>query len=131
MAFTPFPVHFAVHSASGPLFVITSYSIHYTKLYDIHTTVLLHEVIEWLRPQPGGRYMDGTLGMGGHSLALMQAAGGKAELLGLDRDEVALSHARRRLEEFADGVHLYHLPFSRFEDALDDLGWDAIRNNFV
>lgn len=92
----------------------------------IHTTVLLHEVIEWLRPQPGGRYMDGTLGMGGHSLALMQAAGGKAELLGLDRDEVALSHAKRRLEEFADGVHLYHLPFSRFEDALDDLGWDEI-----
>jgi 16S rRNA (cytosine1402-N4)-methyltransferase len=70
--------------------------------------------------------MDGTLGMGGHSQALMQAADGKAELLGLDRDEVALGHAMRRLEEFGDNVNLYHLPFSRFEDALDDLGWDEI-----
>jgi len=70
--------------------------------------------------------MDGTLGMGGHSQALMQAADGKAELLGLDRDDVALGHAMRRLEEFGDNVNLYHLPFSRFEDALDDLGWDEI-----
>ena len=92
----------------------------------IHTTVLLHEVVEWLRPKPGGRYMDGTLGMGGHSLALMQAADGKAELLGLDRDQTALEHARRRLEEFADRTHLFHLPFSQFEEALDELGWDEI-----
>ena len=92
----------------------------------IHATVLLHEVIEWLRPEPGGRYMDGTLGMGGHSLALMRAAGDRAELCGLDRDEDALGHARRRLEEFADRVHLFHLPFSRFEDALDELGWENV-----
>ncbi|CCH48827.1 16S rRNA (cytosine(1402)-N(4))-methyltransferase RsmH [Pseudodesulfovibrio piezophilus] len=92
----------------------------------IHTTVLLHEVIEWLKPTPGGRYMDGTLGMGGHSLALMQAADGKAELLGLDRDQTALGHATARLEEFADRTHLFHLPFSRFEEALDELGWEGI-----
>ena len=92
----------------------------------IHTTVLLQEVIDWLRPKQGGRYLDGTLGMGGHSLALMQAAGGKAELAGLDRDQEALGHARRRLEEFADRVHLFHLPFSRFEEALDELGWQEV-----
>ncbi|WP_242012416.1 16S rRNA (cytosine(1402)-N(4))-methyltransferase RsmH [Pseudodesulfovibrio cashew] len=93
---------------------------------DLHTTVLLQEVIEWLRPAPGGRYLDGTLGMGGHSLALMRAAGEKAELCGLDRDKVALGHAGRRLEEFGDRAHLFHLPFSRFEEALDELGWDEI-----
>lgn len=92
----------------------------------IHTTVLLHEVVEWLRPKPGGRYMDGTLGMGGHSQAILQAADGQAELLGLDRDTTALEHARRRLEEFAGRVNLFHLPFSRFEEALDELGWDEI-----
>ncbi|MGL1861280.1 MAG: 16S rRNA (cytosine(1402)-N(4))-methyltransferase RsmH [Pseudodesulfovibrio sp.] len=91
-----------------------------------HTTVLLQEVVEWLRPKPGGRYMDGTLGMGGHSLALMEAAGDKAELLGLDRDQEALTLATQRLEGLGDRAHLYHLPFSRFEDALDDLGWDTI-----
>lgn len=91
-----------------------------------HTTVLLHEVIEWLRPQPGGRYMDGTLGMGGHSLALMEAAGDGAELCGLDRDEEALALAEKRLEGLGDRAHLFHLPFSRFEEALDELGWDEI-----
>ncbi len=92
----------------------------------LHTTVLLHEVIEWLRPKPGGRYMDGTLGMGGHSLALLEAAGDKAELCGLDQDQTALKLAGKRLEAFGDRAHLFHMPFSQFEDALDELGWDTI-----
>ena len=91
-----------------------------------HTTVLLHEVVEWLQPRPGGRYLDGTLGMGGHSLALLQAAGDKAELLGLDRDQEALTLARQRLVDFTDQVHLFHLPFSRFEEALDEIGWESV-----
>lgn len=91
-----------------------------------HITVLLQEIVDWLRPQPGGRYLDGTLGMGGHSLAIMQAGGDTARLAGLDRDGVALDNARRRLEEYADSVHLFHLPFSRFEEALDELGWDTV-----
>ena len=92
----------------------------------VHTTVLLQEVIDWLRPRPGGRYMDGTLGMGGHSLALIRAAGEGAELAGLDRDEEALRLARVRLEEFGERVHLFHLPFSRFGEALDELGWEQL-----
>ncbi len=70
--------------------------------------------------------MDGTLGMGGHSLALMKTAGEKAELLGLDRDEKALALARKRLVDFKDRVHLFHAPFSRFEEALDELGWETV-----
>jgi 16S rRNA (cytosine1402-N4)-methyltransferase len=92
----------------------------------IHTTVLLHEVIEWLRPVPGGRYLDGTLGMGGHSLALMERAGQGAELAGLDRDRSALALAGERLVELGGRAHLFHLPFSRFEEALDDLGWETV-----
>ncbi|MFH1915539.1 MAG: 16S rRNA (cytosine(1402)-N(4))-methyltransferase RsmH [Pseudomonadota bacterium] len=92
----------------------------------IHTTVLLHEVIEWLRPGPGGRYLDGTLGMGGHSLALMERAGAGAELAGLDRDARALALSGERLAELGDRAHLFHLPFSRFEEALDALGWDTV-----
>lgn len=92
----------------------------------LHTTVLLHEVVEWLRPKPGGRYLDGTLGMGGHSLAILQAAGEKAELVGLDRDDEALELAQQRLVEFKDNIHLFHTPFSRFEEALDEVGWETI-----
>lgn len=91
-----------------------------------HTTVLLHEVVEWLAPREGGRYLDGTLGMGGHSEAILTAAGKGAHLVGLDRDEQALDLAARRLERFGESVSLFHVPFSRFEDALDDLGWEKV-----
>ncbi|KAB1442143.1 16S rRNA (cytosine(1402)-N(4))-methyltransferase RsmH [Pseudodesulfovibrio senegalensis] len=91
-----------------------------------HKTVLLHEVVEWLRPEPGKRYMDGTLGMGGHSLAILEASLGRAELIGLDRDEKALELARQRLAGHAENIHLFHQPFSEFEDALDELGWEGV-----
>jgi len=70
--------------------------------------------------------MDGTLGMGGHSLALMEAAGEGAELVGLDRDAEALALATERLKAFKGRMHLFHLPFSRFEEALDEIGWDTV-----
>ncbi len=92
----------------------------------IHTSVLLHEVIQWLKPQEGGRYLDGTLGMGGHSHAILEKAGEGAQLAGLDRDEQALELAGERLASFGDRAHRFHLPFSRFEDALDELGWETV-----
>lgn len=92
----------------------------------VHTSVLLNEVIEWLAPKPGGRYLDGTLGMAGHSSAILEAAGENAELAGLDRDEQALELAGTRLEPFEDRAHRFHLAFSRFEAALDELGWDTV-----
>lgn len=90
-----------------------------------HIAVLLQEVVDWLRPEPGKRYLDGTLGLGGHSEAILKAGLGRAELAGLDRDENALSLARERLKEFG-GAHLFHLPFSEFEQALDKLGWKGV-----
>ncbi|WP_320170913.1 16S rRNA (cytosine(1402)-N(4))-methyltransferase RsmH [Maridesulfovibrio sp.] len=92
----------------------------------VHTSVLLKEVIEWLAPKPGGLYLDGTLGMAGHSSAILEAAGKDAQLAGLDRDEQALELAGTRLEPFGERAHRFHLAFSRFEAALDELGWDTI-----
>ena len=69
--------------------------------------------------------IDGTLGMAGHSSAMLQAAP-QAELCALDRDEEALELARRRLEPFGGRVHTYHCRYSQFEEALDDLGWDKV-----
>ncbi len=94
-----------------------------------HVPVLVKEVLEALEPKAGGRYLDGTLGLGGHSLALLQhvaAQGGTAQLCGLDRDTHALERARSTLAPFGDNVHYFHTQYSQFEEALDELGWDKI-----
>ncbi|MBA4356101.1 MAG: 16S rRNA (cytosine(1402)-N(4))-methyltransferase, partial [Desulfovibrio sp.] len=65
-----------------------------------HIPVMLKEVIEYITPRAGGRYLDGTLGLAGHSLGLLRASEGQAELVCLDRDEQALALAQERLQEF-------------------------------
>jgi len=91
-----------------------------------HVPVMLDEVVGYISPRPGGRYLDGTLGLAGHSLGLLRASGGEAQLVCLDRDEQALALARKRLEEFPGRAHTFHSPFSGFEAALDELGWDSL-----
>jgi len=91
----------------------------------LHVPVLLHEVMHFLAPRPGGRYLDGTVGLGGHSMALLQAADSRAELIGLDRDPEALSRARERLAGFS-GVRLHNLRYSRFAEAVAEAGWDGL-----
>jgi len=91
-----------------------------------HIPVMLDEVVGYLAPKPGGRYLDGTLGLAGHSLGLLRASGGQAELVCLDRDEKALALARERLQEFPGRAHTFHTPFSGFEAALEEAGWDSI-----
>ncbi|HBR06563.1 MAG TPA: 16S rRNA (cytosine(1402)-N(4))-methyltransferase [Desulfovibrio sp.] len=91
-----------------------------------HVTVLLRETLDWIGPKPGGRYLDGTLGLGGHSLGILRATDGQAEILGLDRDRQALALAGERLAPFAGRVHLDNTSFSGFEAAMDRLNWDAL-----
>ena len=91
-----------------------------------HVPVMLDEVVGYLSPKPGGRYLDGTLGLAGHSLGLLRASGGEANLVCLDRDEEALALARKRLEEFPGRAQTFYSPFSEFESALAEAGWDSI-----
>ena len=98
---------------------------------DLHIPVLMKETLAALQPVLDAgrdrpvRILDGTLGMAGHSSAMLQAAP-QGELCALDRDEEALELARRRLEPFGGRVHTYHCRYSQFEEALDDLGWDKV-----
>ena len=94
--------------------------------HEIHATVLKEEVVRHIEPRPGGRYLDGTLGLGGHTEALLEAAGGHAEVLGLDRDGRALEQAGQRLAGYGDRVHRAHLPFSRFQEAMAEIGWTEL-----
>lgn len=99
---------------------------HSTAEWSDHVPVLLNEVLEHLAPKPGGYYLDGTLGLGGHSEAIMNAVQGEAHLLGLDRDLATLERAQQRLARFGSRVHFSHCRYSEYEEALDDLGWDLI-----
>ncbi|HTM56627.1 MAG TPA: 16S rRNA (cytosine(1402)-N(4))-methyltransferase RsmH [Pirellulales bacterium] len=66
-------------------------------LESAHVPVMTAEVLQWLAPQPGGTIVDGTLGGGGHTLALAERVGSTGLVLALDRDPGALEKAERRL----------------------------------
>ncbi len=95
-----------------------------------HVPVLLQETLRYLEPKPKGRYLDGTLGLAGHSEAILRAAPG-CELLGLDRDEEALALAKERLSPFGDRAHVRHSAFSDFGAQLEALGWDSLDGALV
>ena len=64
-----------------------------------HTPVLLKECIEGLAIRPGGVYLDGTLGGGGHSAKILESLGPGGRLYGIDRDETALSASAARISD--------------------------------
>jgi len=89
-----------------------------------HLPVLRDRVVELLGPalaQPGAVYVDGTLGMGGHALAVLEAFP-QVRLVGIDRDTEALDLARQRLSAHADRLTLVHAVYDEFASVLDSLG---------
>lgn len=83
------------------------------------------EVVGWIGPKPGGRYLDGTLGLGGHSMALLHRVQGAARVLGLDRDAQALFQAEKALDAAGYGscLEYAHGSFASFDQALKEIGW--------
>ena len=77
-----------------------------------HEPVLLHEVLEWLAPAPGGIFADGTLGGGGHSEQIIRRIGETGCHYGIDRDEDALTAATERLR----GYTAFHAIHGNFHD---------------
>lgn len=90
-----------------------------------HISVLLNECIENLNIKPDGIYLDGTLGLGGHSGEILKRLT-TGRLIGIDRDESAIRRTGERLKEYADKMTLVHGNFSDAAEILDGLGIDAV-----
>lgn len=76
-----------------------------------HTPVMLDETMQFLDPKPGGRFIDATLGAGGHTRALLERTGPGGRVLAIDQDESVLAGARAMLESFGSRVALVHSNF--------------------
>ena len=68
-----------------------------------HISVLRREMADWLCPEAGKRYLDGTLGGGGHSEEILMRSSPDGQVLGLDRDDEAIAAASQRLQHFGRG----------------------------
>jgi 16S rRNA (cytosine1402-N4)-methyltransferase len=91
-----------------------------------HVAVLVREVVEALRPAPGKRYLDGTIGGGGHSEAILVRSSPDGQVLGLDRDGDAVVAAAERLRRFQARLILRQASFAQSREILTELGWRGV-----
>jgi 16S rRNA (cytosine1402-N4)-methyltransferase len=95
-----------------------------------HRPVLLHETIGLLEPEQGGLFVDGTLGLGGHSEAILEASP-DASVIGLDRDRQALRWATKRLARFGSRFRAVHANFRDIARVLEDAQAGRVRGVLV
>jgi 16S rRNA (cytosine1402-N4)-methyltransferase len=89
-----------------------------------HEPVMAAEVVELLAPARGGLFVDCTVGLGGHSRALLEA--GANRVVGVDRDPKALALAREALAAFGDRVELVHADYRELDRVLDERGIERV-----
>jgi 16S rRNA (cytosine1402-N4)-methyltransferase len=92
----------------------------------IHTSVLLHECMGYLSPETGKLYVDGTLGLGGHTEKILQLSAPEGRVLSFDWDESAIAKATERLQEFGDRFQVQRRNFAEISEGLDSVGIDQI-----
>jgi 16S rRNA (cytosine1402-N4)-methyltransferase len=91
-----------------------------------HVPVLYQEVLTNLDPVPGGLYVDGTVGAGGHSRGILLASSPDGQLLGLDRDPAALQAATEALAEFGQRATLVQGSYADLKTHLNNLNWHTV-----
>lgn len=90
----------------------------------VHVPVLVAEVVHWLVQRPGGLYVDATLGLGGHTRALLDA--GAARVIGVDRDASTFDVARQALGAGVSQVDFVHADFRELDSVLAARGLDTV-----
>src|SRR4029434_3330520 len=91
--------------------------------FTYHRPVLAAEAVELLAPPPGSLVVDGTVGGGGHTEAILKTG---ADVLALDQDPDAIAEATKRLKEFGDRVTLRKANFRHADRVLDAVGLEQI-----
>jgi 16S rRNA (cytosine1402-N4)-methyltransferase len=86
----------------------------------LHEPVMTREVLAFLQPEKGGVYVDCTVGLGGHTRAMLEAGAGR--VIGLDRDKAALAIAAEALDAYRDRVELVHSDYREIDAVLEARG---------
>jgi len=79
-----------------------------------------------LQPRSGGRYVDGTLGAGGHAFGILESSSPEGHLLGLDVDPQALTLAVQKLSPFGERVKLVQASYETLKDQLSAISWQRV-----
>lgn len=87
-----------------------------------HIPVMLQETMKLLGPEPGGIYVDGNLGLGGHSGEILRLSDPDGRVVGFDCDEEALALARQRLAPYGERFIGCHSNFTTMAETLDEMG---------
>jgi len=88
----------------------------------LHVPVLFQEVMEWLRPCSSGCYVDGTLGLGGHTEMILEQSAPEGRVLGFEWDAQAARFAADRLTGFGDRFHLIPASYADMAEQLHNQG---------
>jgi 16S rRNA (cytosine1402-N4)-methyltransferase len=97
--------------------------------YTQHVPVMMDEVLRFLQPRSGSYYIDGTLGGGGHTAALLEHSEPDGKVLGIDADEQALARVRVRLSPFVDSGRLVLVQsnFAHLTQIVDEIEPDSVQ----
>jgi 16S rRNA (cytosine1402-N4)-methyltransferase len=91
-----------------------------------HLSVMTAEVMQFLRPEPHRRYVDGTLGGGGHAEQILIQSSPDGQVLGLDWDDEAIVAAQERLSRFGKRLIVQQASFTEAKKGLSELGWQSV-----
>jgi 16S rRNA (cytosine1402-N4)-methyltransferase len=96
-------------------------------LREPHRSVLYNEIIHALSPKSAGRYIDATVGAGGHAWGILAASQPDGQLLGLDLDPQAIALANQRLAEYSGRCLLVQASYTTLLQQMRQAGWDSVQ----
>lgn len=92
----------------------------------IHYSVLLDEVLQYLKPESGGIYVDGTMGLGGHSSAILEKSAPSGRLIAFEWDANAIKQSEKRLSPFEGRYEIIRRNFGEIKEGLESIGVSEI-----